>query len=292
MKKFILFLPLLTIISCQKQSQKTIYDLSEQFREDITQRFTFQADDEAQEFITKEDIVIQIDPAKIRVDGVQPSGQMTLEFIAIYDKGTMALANRPTMGINEFNEQAMMVSGGEYYVNVTNDDRKATINSLYSLNIPYENVEADMNKMKLYQGVSLSNNNLSWVDYNSSTDGTGISISDGGYYHIYLDQFTWINCDYFYDNPYEKTSIGADLTDSESMFFLSIDSMPNTLASLKGEYPIGIKAHLICIAENNDEYSYLIEPITIERNSYYQYKLKDLKPMNKNALIEKINNLP
>ena len=297
MKKIILFLPFLTILSCQKQSESTVYDLSEQFREELIQRFTFQADDEKQEFVTNEDIIIQIDPSTLRVDGHPATGKMTLEFAAIYDKGSMALANRPTMGINEFNQVAMMVSGGEYYINVKdNIGRDVDDGIYYSLKVPNYNTTANLEKMELYNGVNVNSTSFLWEDYvpiiYSDVFGIWTEVQDfPGYHLLSLDQCNWINCDYFYESEAEKIPISIKTRNIDAIFYLSFDSLPNSLANVNGEYPIGMTGHLIGIAADDDQFSYVIEPITIEKNNSYNFTIKDLKTVNEEVLISMINDL-
>ena len=86
-------------------------------RDQMKQQFTVDA--EAGGSVTSEMGVIIDFPAGcfLSLDDDIVTGAVTIEFVEIFDRSTMLLSNMPTLGKTGDDKMAMLISGGEFFMN-------------------------------------------------------------------------------------------------------------------------------------------------------------------------------
>ena len=176
---------------------------------------------------------------------------------------------------NSEGEVAQLVSGGEFYVNATQNGEDLELNRAYLVFAPTENTGGPDMEMELFKikedgpdGKDL------WVeavpvDGEEQVD-VGKGDADGGSseYSFLTQEFGWSNIDRWYSDPRPKTTIHVDVPDGwddqNSSVFLSYDG-ENTLARFDtydestelfsehyGLIPIGLEVHVIFMTKSEE----------------------------------------
>jgi hypothetical protein len=234
-------------------------------------------------------------------NGQAVTGSVNIELVEIYDRGTMLLANKPTMGILPNGDLAPLVSGGEYYLKITqNGNALSTTNGVF-VEVPTLNPDFGM---QLFEGVIDINDNLTWdltadsINFNQDSLGSN--------YGFFDDSWGWTNVDRFYDDPRPKTTIKVQLPsgfdNTNANVYITYDGEPTALASMDvfttdgyfsehyGLIPIGLEIHVIAITMIDGELNYAILPQTVNANEIMT--ISSFSPISEAALIALINDLP
>lgn len=95
--------------------------------EKMKQRFTVSTNEERVKIKTNKGSVLTFNPHAFTVNGHPVSGNVNVEYIEIFDKGSMVVANKTTMGYTEEStadnpQMNQLFSGGEFYINVTTEE--------------------------------------------------------------------------------------------------------------------------------------------------------------------------
>lgn len=228
------------------------------------------------------------------------SGNVTVELIEIYDRGNMALCNKPTMGKTTIGDLALLISGGEYYLRITQNGEELDASSSVFVQVPANNPSA----MNLFNGKFDADDNLWWDELGDTVmfeqDSSGMNFN-------FMDTtWGWTNVDRFYSDPRPKTTIKVKLPDgydnTNAEVFLTYDGEQTALASLDtytsdgyfsehyGLIPIGLEMHVIAISMIDDEIYYSILANVVEDNQVIT--ISSLNPISKTDLITLINDLP
>ena len=80
--------------------------------ETLTQTFQFNAEDGSVNFTSDKGVQININGACLTKNGVAVTGAVDLEFVELFDRGSMLTTNKPTMGILPSGDKALLISGG------------------------------------------------------------------------------------------------------------------------------------------------------------------------------------
>lgn len=92
----------------------------------MTQYFEFDPNRDNVEFETENGVRIQVSTSSLTIDGDRVQSGVILEYVEIFKRSDMAIANKTTMGIS--NEQTdeiegtdleLLVTGGEFFINMT-----------------------------------------------------------------------------------------------------------------------------------------------------------------------------
>jgi hypothetical protein len=281
----------------------------------ITQNFQFLAESGVASFTSSKGVVITIDGNCLTLNGNPVTGTIDLEYIEVFDGGTMLATNKTTMGFMPNGDKAMLLSGGEFYINATKNGQQLEISCSISLNIPTDLTNAGGNpEMTLWTGIE--NDTLGGVDWEEQVDpiGTngGVFIEGQGTnatYYALVENFGWTNVDCFYIDPNPKTTILAaapnGYDNQNSVIYLHYDGLVNSLARLDtydnntnlfsehyGQIPIGLACHMIFVSEDNGQWRYAIKSITISANAVYNFTLGETVVGSEAQLISAINALP
>ena len=281
-KAFILFLSTGSLFSCKKseptQKLPTAQSLNNLFDANlnsIKQTATFDAATTFT-FTSAQGTQITIDGSCLRKNGNPVTGNVQLEFAEIFDRGMMAMTNKPTIGINASNEEEVLESGGEFYVNVTQGGVALTTTCYVPIEVPTSLTGGTKADMLPFNGVVDANGKLTWE----------VAVGSDFYlktnpdkYASVLSSFGWFNCDKFYNDPRPKTHITVLIPSgygNASTVFLSTNSKPNSLGGIGGsKYPIGLECNIIFVTEDNGNFRYAIKPMTLVADQHVTFSISE-----------------
>ena len=249
-----------------------------------------------------------------KLNGDAITGSVNIELIEIYKKSSMLLTKMPTRGKNSQNEIAMLISGGEFYVNATQGGAPLKVSGVFQIIAPTANTgDADMT-MRPFEGIKECDNdscNVAWKEQDRDIKvGQNQNGGVGGVqsvYQVFQSQFGWTNIDRWYSDPRVKTTIFVDVPEgydnTNCAVYLSYDGEPTALALFDryddatalftehyGLIPIGLQVHFIMVTNIADQWYYAIKPATIITNHVETFT--ELQPITKEALTALIDDLP
>lgn len=273
------------------------------------QTVTFNAEDGLY-FTSEKGAHLAIAPNGLIYQGNLVTGEVELEFIEIYESGDMVVTNKPVMGIRPNGDLAMLISGGEFFINATQNGQQLDLHSNLSMVVPADLTGGVDQDMILWNGIIDEDGNLTWEEDMPDGDGAGngnIFIEEGSYY--FSGGFGWTNVDRFYSDPRPKTTLqvkvpeGFDKTNTN--INLKYVGEPNALARLDtydsatrifsehyGEIPIGLEMHVIFVSESSGQHRYAIQSVTVGANDIYTFEMSDTAVASDAELVAIINALP
>ncbi|SMG33031.1 hypothetical protein SAMN05661096_02061 [Marivirga sericea] len=288
---------------------------SEEFRQlqasvldQIRQETQFEAE-EGIEFESEKGVLLEIYAGTLKLDGEAVTGPVDLEFIEIFDASRMLATNKPTMGIRENGNKALLISGGEFYVNVTQNGEQLDISNHMKLVVPTDLTGGADQEMTLWNGQTDENENLAWEEDRLGPDGAGNLFVEGDQYYGFLSGFGWSNVDRFYNDPRPKTTLEVIVPNGYHIqncsVYLYYDGEPYALAQLDtfnetansfsehyGEIPIGLEMHVIFITEEDGEWKYSIQPQTVADGDVYTFEEDDFITGTESDVYNAIEALP
>ena len=280
-RAFILFLSTGSLFSCKKSeptqqlpTAQTLNNLFDANLNSIKQTATFDAATTFT-FTSAQGTQITIDGSCLRKNGNPVTGNVQLEFVEIYDRGTMAMTNKPTMGINANNEEELLESGGEFNIKVTQDGVALTTTCFVPIDVPTSITGGTKPGMQGFNGAIDANGKLTWEL------ATGVDFwvkTNPDKYASLLSDFSWFNCDKFYADPRPKTGITVLVPTgyaNASTTFLSTNAKPNSLGGLGGKYPIGLECKIIFVTEDNGNFRYAVKPMTLVANQQVTFSISE-----------------
>ncbi|HLV14833.1 MAG TPA: hypothetical protein VKY41_06615 [Xanthomarina sp.] len=284
-------------------------NIRNQALENITQNFQFNADDGYITLTSSHGISISIDGSCLTKDGDAVTGIVDLEYVEIFEKGNMLTTNKPTMGMMPNGDKALLLTGGEFFLEATQDGVILETNCAMNLDVPSALTGGTDNDMILWYGNIDADGNLTWeeVDDDPTTHGNGVIVQNTSYFVVF-DNFGWTNIDRFYNDPRPKTTINVAVpsgyNNMNSGVYLSYDGEATGLAQLDtynaqtklfsehyGQIPIGIECHLIFVTEEDGNWRYAIKAVTIAEDEAIIFSLSETSVGTESQLISDINNL-
>jgi len=244
-------------------------------------------------------------------DGIM--GNVDVELIEIYDRSTMLLTKRPTNGKKENGDISTLVSGGEFYVNATQNGVKLKPAVGFTIIAPTKNTGDVDQDMRQFRGVEACEGDDCDVTWEENKD-RGIEIGEfqgtGGFqtaYYVFQSQFGWTNIDRWYSDPRPKTTIFVDVPEgfdnSNCAVFIAYDGEPTALGRFDrydektgmftehyGLIPIGLEVHFILISIIEDKIHYAIQSATITEN--HVEVIDAVQSITEAELIDLIGELP
>ncbi len=243
--------------------------------------------------------------------GVAVSGNVDIEFIEIYSRSSMLLAQKPSVGKRSDGNKEMLVSGGEFYVNVTKDGSALKPNGGYSIIVPTSNTGASTAGMNLFNGVEDCVDNVCNLVWQEQDATRGIEVGQfqnvGGVYSAYYafqNKFGWTNIDRWYSDPRPKSTIFVEVPEgynnSNCAVFIAYSGVPPALGRFDkfddktrrftehyGLIPIGLNVHIILVSMAENKISYAIKNVTITENQVVV--INEVKTVTEEELIKLIN---
>lgn len=235
------------------------------------------------------------------------NGTVSIELIEIYDKAGMIFMNKPTMGKLPNGDKSTLISGGEYYLKITQDGQELNSPWGVQVSLPVDNTGGANFDMALFDG-EIEFDNFIWNQIEDTVQVMEDSV--GGTwttsYNILDGEWGWTNVDRFSSYAGPKTVIKAQLPEgydnTNCEVYLSYDGEPGALASLDtytddgyfsehyGLIPIGLEVHFIAVTMIDGQLHYAIHSATIT-DGYIQ-NIPVFTSISQSALATLINDLP
>ena len=245
--------------------------------------------------------------------GVAVSGNVDVEFIEIYSRSSMLLAQKPSVGKRSNGNKEMLVSGGEFYVNATKDGNPLKPNGGYTIVAPTANTGGSTTGMNLFNGVEDCVDNVCNQVWQEQDATRGIEVGQfqnvgGAYsaYYAFQNKFGWTNIDRWYSDPRPKSTIFVEVPEgynnSNCAVFIAYTGVPPALGRFDkfddktrrftehyGLIPIGLDVHIILVSIVEDKIYYAIKSVTVTENQVVV--INEVKTITEEELIKLINGL-
>ena len=278
--------------------------------DNLTQTFQINADDGNVTLTSEKGVEISINGACLTLNGDAITGTVDIEFVEIFDKGSMLTTNKSTMGTLPNGDKALLISGGEFFVNATQNGANLETNCGFQMQIPADLTGGVDNDMILWEGQIDQDGNIAWEEVIDNTGQGGDRIfGEGNQYYGFFQSFGWSNVDRFYSDPRPKTTILVGVPEgynnTNSAVFISYDGEDAGLANLDtydantglfsehyGQIPIGLECHIIFATEDGDNWKYAIKAVTITENGIVTFTDGETSIATEAQLTTIINSLP
>lgn len=302
-----------------KPSDKGFGDLRGAALAELTQTASFDAQDGVS-FTSAKGVNLSIAGPCLRLGGGKVSGTIDLSYVEIFDRGSMLTANKSTMGQLNATAKTMLVSGGQFFVEVTQNGQPLELACLSHFTIPSALTgEAIPDPaMKLFNGaVDATTDEVVWQRGEKTPGGgdeepgnrPGVWAGAQTNYSMFTSTFGWSNVDRFYSDPRPKTDVLATVPtgydDQNSAVYLSYDGEETGLARLdtydanEGQFsehygliPVGLNCHMIFVSESNGRWVYAIKSVTIVDGGVEEITESELVTGTQEELLAAIAQLP
>lgn len=248
-----------------------------------------------------------------KLNGEAVSGSVDIKLIEIYDRSTMLFTKRHTNGKNADSKIETLVSGGEFYVNATQDGAQLKLVSGYNIIAPTANTGEIDQAMGLFDGVETCVGDDCDVVWQKNND-RGIEVGEfqttGGVHTAYFcfqSHFGWTNIDRWFNDPRPKTTIFVDVPEgydnSNCAVFIAYEGEPTALGRFDrydadkkmftehyGLIPIGTKIHVILISVIEGSVHFAIKSATVTENQVVT--IDEVESIGEEELIDLIDMLP
>lgn len=218
--------------------------------------------------------------------GEPVSGDVSIEFIEIYNRASMLTQNLPTNGKNDDGDIVSIISGGEFYINATQNNNQLVPQVPFGLTAPTDSFDPEMTVFVPENCNGLDCDVVWEEDEEANVQGGEIQNADGTWTSAYvapLTNFGWTNLDRWWSYEGPKTLVYADVpegfNETNSAVYVSYDGEPNALALFDtydtdlemftehyGQMPIGLEVHFIFVSVQDGDYVYAIQGATIGSN--------------------------
>lgn len=252
---------------------------------------------------------LRINPDALSLNGGLVSGEVELEFVEAYEAADMLISNKPTMGIKQDGSKALLISGGVFYINLTQDGKQLDLNHTMQLTVPSSLTGGIDTEMILWTGVIDENENLAWEEKKQGADGRNNMFFEMDEYVSFISDLGWTNVDRFYNDPRDKTTLEVIVPDGYNLgncsVYLYYDGEPNALAQLDtfnevnnslsehyGQIPVGLEMHVIFVTEQEGQWKYGIQPQTVSDGDVYTFEEDDFIMTTESGIYDVIANLP
>lgn len=141
------------------------------------------------EFTSKKGVKVRVSSLSVSDNWAEKGDEVECTFIELYDKGVMALANRPTMGVypnrDEFGyfevakdeygristegHRGFIITGGEFYFDIKLKGKQVTNYSI-NMNVPGENTRGFQEDMLVWQGNINEKDDLTFTEIPMQTE--------------------------------------------------------------------------------------------------------------------------
>ena len=278
--------------------------------ENHTQMFTFNTEDTYISLTSANGVQININANCLTANGNPVTGAITLEYIELFEKGSMLTTNKPTMGVLPGGGKALLISGGEFFIEATQNGTVLDTTCSFQLIIPSSLTGSSDSDMTLWNGEIDADGNLAWEEAdNENGEEEGEVFLEGENYYTNIEGFGWTNVDRFYSDPRPKTTLQVQAPEGydnqNSAIYLSYDGEAPALAYLDtfdedlnifsehyGQIPIGLACHVIFITESDGIWRYAIKPVTIVANDIITFNLGETIVGTEASLTALMNDLP
>lgn len=270
------------------QSFKNLFDMK---LESLTTSLQFDASSNYT-YTSINGVVLNINGSCLRKNGNPVTGIVKLSYIEIFDKGNMLTSNKPTLA-NVSGNKELLISGGEFFIEATQDNVKLTLTCPITLNIPTSLTGGTQTGMEPFVGTINTEGELAWDQAPTYEVLTNANASTPVYTAL-IPAFGWFNCDKFFDSTSPKTPIIANVPagyGSNSAVFLAVKNLPSSLGNIYGKFPIGLDCFLIFVTEKDGKFRYVIKPQVLTANHQVTFSLSETTTATASELTAAINAL-
>lgn len=297
--------------------ENDIMKLQGEALKEMTQYFEFSTDrDDIVELETENGVRIQINTSSLTIggEGERVQGDVILEYVEIFKRSNMAIANKTTMGISDEQSDEIegtdlepLVTGGEFFTNITTaNGEQVNDGADITLIVPADLTGNSEEVMTVWDGIERENGDVAWEEEeNAEPLGTG----GQGYYTLNLDEFGWDNIDRFWDYPYATTTIQVDVPDgyddNNCIVYLATVGEENILAPLDiydastelfsehyGQVPVNLDGYIIFVSGTTSQWEYAIIPVTFAPNDIIVVDAGDIVTGSQADVEDAIDALP
>lgn len=147
-------------------------------------------------------------------NGTTVNDKVKIEIVQLESKGDMIRQNKPTMSYEE-----LLITGGSMYIKASRNNESLKLAPGTKIQVIMRNDFTASNtssNMSLFVGQENANvtstQNFTWVPADtavSAVNSTMFQSATGSSpaYSFFIDNFQWVNCDYFYSSTQPKTKI-------------------------------------------------------------------------------------
>jgi hypothetical protein len=249
----------------------------------------------------------------LKLNGDAVTGTVDIELIEVYDRATMLLTKKPTNGKRDDGSISTLISGGEFYVNATQDGIQLKPKSGFTIVAPTENTGEINQDMQKFDGVIACEQDdcdLLWEEDGDRGIEVGEWQTTGGFktvYYVFQSKFGWTNIDRWYNDPRPKTTIFVDVPEgfdnTNCAVYVMYDGEPTALASFDmydedkklftehyGLIPVGLEVHFILVSIIEDKIHYAVQAATITED--HVEVIGAVEAISEEELIDLIHDLP
>jgi len=281
---------------------------------DINQGGTvYYSDQRGITFTTNTKGSIVIPPGSIATkDGKPINGNIKIEYIEIFNRAKMVVTNKPTVANLPTGQKGFLVTGGEFYLDITYNGQQVDVVTPIKVNIDTNNSNANPINMALWNGAIDTNGDLTWKgattnDLEFAVDGAVFGGKGGtGVYDVLIKDsgsFGWCNIDRLMSWPGTKVKLKvtppAGFNQSNSSVYLAVEGEDNMLAQFDmfysatntfeehtGLVPVGLDCHIIFVGEQSGNYVYHIISGPISSTGTYTVPLSGLTTTTNYGQVE------
>lgn len=242
-------------------------------------------------FTSSAGATVNIDGTCLRKNGLPVTGNVDVEYIEIFDRGTMLLTNKSTMGQDINGDFVAMESGGEVLVKVKQNGVELTTICDYEIKMPASNTGGVKPGMAPFYGTINPAGDISWT---TATVSEFYVTTSPDKYNVLLGDFKWFNYDKLPATG-PRTTITVNIPSqyvNASTVFLSTNAKPNSLGGIVGKWNIGLQCNIIFLAEENGNFRYAIKPITVINNQVVTFNTSETAIATPAQMKTILNNLP
>lgn len=275
----------------------------------LVQTFDFDVADGTISWESEAGVTLQLNPSCLSLNGEAVTGVVSLNYVELFDRAQMAITNSPTMGVTDSGDKSLLISGGEFNVQVLQGSARLTLNCPFSLIVPGDRTGGIDHDMTLWTGTRDDDGTLEWEEDDAGNDQERLLMFNGSDYLAIVQNFGWTNIDRFYNDPRPKTTLKVRVPDGfdfeNCAVYLSYDGEGNALAHLDsydsdaqaftehyGQIPIGLECHLIFMSEDGGEYRFGSKAVTIAADTIYEFTDADTSVMTESEVVQAITDLP
>lgn len=280
-------------------------DLQENARNTFRQEIQFNAE-EGLEFTSDSGTVLQIAPGCLSTEEGEPiAGDVTLEFTELYGRSEMLAADKPTIGLTAAEEKVLLVSGGIFHINITQNGQQLTNNCGVQLQVPGSLTGGADQEMTLWNGMEDENGDSSWEP---SLQGE-LFVENDHYITFFSGDSGWTAIARIRDFPESKTGLRVLVTEGynaeNASVYIAYSGEKHGLAQLSGfnvetnmfsdplrQIPTDREIHLILISVENGQWRYAIKSVTTEEDQVYTIAYSETTAATLEELRSVIGELP
>lgn len=316
----LLLLITIALVSCNKEDIATIAPTAAEFAtlretalDQQTQNFIATAGAGTITLTSAKGVVITLNGNALTKNGNPVTGAIAITYVELFDKGSMLVTNKPTMGLMANGNKSILKSGGEFFISASQAGVDLVSTGVIQLQIPANLTGTVDTGMVFWTGNTTDEENLVWeqpiplplsAGFGPERGNVGFNHSN---YNMTFGAFGWTNVDRFISDPRPKTTILVEVptgyNDTNCAIYLSYDGEgQNALAKLDtynpttaqfsehyGQIPIGLACHVIFATEENGNWRYAIKGVTVAAGDIYTFAMSETTVTTEAQLVAAIN---